>query len=200
MISYLEGQILYVDTSYVVVKTHGVGYHVLLNKKALDHLCEGNDVTFFIHTHVREDAFDLYGFLSRMEKQLFMLLIGVSGVGPKLALTILSAMSPSDLLYAIVDNDIAKLSSISGIGKKTAERLALELKEKALKLEIAKSSTRMFDTSVKTNLEQAIRSLGYSKAQSDKAMMHISDEDLKTVALEELIKRSLSVLTGNITS
>lgn len=197
VISYIEGQVLFLETGYAVVKTSGVGYHVLLSKKDLDSLNAGQAAELFIHTHVREDAFELYGFSTRAHKQIFLLLISVSGVGPKLALSIISALSPSALLGAIIDKDIATLSSIPGIGKKIAERISLELKEKALKFDLPVSTGQQGDSATKTSLEQAIRGLGYSKSQSDKAMMNLDPDDLTNLPLEALIKKTLNVLTGN---
>jgi len=198
MISYVEGEILYVEAGHVVVKTNGVGYHVLLNKKALESVLEGQRATFFVHTHLREDALELYGFPSRVEKQIFLLLISVSGIGPKLAQGILSAMSPSDLVSALVDKDIIKLSSIPGIGKKTAERLTLELREKAHKIELPIRFDDMPRLTVRDNLAQAIRNLGYSKSQSEQAILKLEQNDLLNLPLEELIKKTLNTLTGNV--
>lgn len=196
VISFIEGTILFVDAGYAVVVTHGVGYHVLLSKRDLDLVQEGQSAQFFVHTHVREDAFELFGFSSRLYKQIFLLLTSVSGVGPKLALGILSALDPRALLDAIITKDIARLSSIHGIGKKTAERIALELKEKAQKLEW-EPHLPSNDTTTKISLTQAIRGLGYSKAEADRALLAISDDDLMKEPLEVLIKKTLNVLTGS---
>lgn len=196
MISYLEGQVLFIDAGYAVVKTGGVGYHVLLHKKALESLSKEQSVSFFIHTHVREDAFELYGFQSAIERQLFLLLISVSGVGPKLGLAALSCLDSEDILKAISEKDIALLSSIPGIGKKTAERLSLELKEKALKMTLPLLSFSPQKNVPKTNLDQAIRSLGYSKMQSERALSSLTPDDF-TLPFEELIRKTLNVLTGN---
>lgn len=193
MISYIEGQILFVESNAVVVKTQGIGYQIYINKKTQENLLEGEAAAFFTHTHVREDSLDLYGFLSHQEKQIFLLLISVSGIGPKLALAILSAVEAHDLIYAIIANDINKLLAISGVGKKTAERLFLELKDKALKIDI--SSPVEKGPSQKTNLLQALKSLGYSKSQSDGAVNSLDQHDF-SLPLEELIKKTLNVLAG----
>lgn len=197
MISYIEGTVLFVDAGYAVVVTNGVGYHVLLSKSDLALLQEQQPAKFFVHTHVREDAIELFGFSSRLTKQLFLLLISVSGVGPKLALGILSALSPSDLLDAIVAKDISRLSSIHGIGKKTAERLALELNDKAQKLEWEPRFEAGDAITNKLSLTQAIRSLGYSKAEADRALLTLSEQEMQQEPLELLIKKTLNVLTGS---
>lgn len=194
MIAYIEGTVAFVETNHVVVNVNGVGYQLLLSKKDLENITESDTATFFVHTHVREDALELYGFRSRLYKHIFLLLTSVSGIGPKLGLTILSYLSPSELLSAVVNKDITKLSSVPGIGKKTAERMSLELKEKALKIDIAPEMHN--DSEVKSSLEQAIRGLGYSKSQSDRALMNLPPEDLH-LPLEALIKKTLNILSGS---
>lgn len=196
MIAYVLGQVILAEANYIVVKTNGIGYQVLLSKKDLETIQIGQDVELYIHTHVREDAFDLFGFISPAHKQIFSLLISVSGIGPKIALNILSVLSPSELKNAILHKDLAKLSAAPGIGKKTAERLALELKDKIIKIDIAIPNPSVADYSVKTSLEQAIRGLGFSKSQSDKAITSLNEEDLH-LPLEELIKKTLNLLAGN---
>lgn len=195
MIAYLEGVVAYIEANHAVINVSGVGYQLLLNKKDLELVREQEKAAFFVHTHVREDALELYGFTSRQHKQLFLLLISVSGVGPKLALTILSHMAPHDLLAAVINKDIAHLSSVPGIGKKTAERLSLELKEKALKIDMEPSSTTE-SHDAKSSLVQAIRSLGYSKVQSDKALLALSPEDMD-LPFDALIKKTLFILSGS---
>lgn len=197
MIAYVEGQILFVESGYAVVVTNGVGYHVLLHKKDLESLVVNEIAKLHVHTHMREDAFELYGFRTRAQKQLFLLLISVSGVGPKLALSILATLTPSEIIHALINKDIALLSSISGIGKKTAERLSLELKEKAMKLDVPMSESTTTSHDVTRELEQAIRGLGYSKSQSDRVIKNLTDDDITSMSLEALIKKTLSVLTGN---
>lgn len=194
MIAYLEGEIAAIESGYAVILVNGVGYQALLSKKDLENLSEKQKLGLFIHTHVREDALELYGFKTRSHKQIFLLLISVSGVGPKLALTILSALEPHSLLQAVINKDLTTLSSVPGIGKKTAERLSLELKEKALKIDISHETT--YETNdMRSQLQQAIRSLGYSKTQSDQALQSISQEDFNE-PFEALIKRTLTFLSG----
>lgn len=196
MIAFIEGQICLIENGYAVIKPGAIGYQVFLRKRDLENLAIGDSVALYVHTHIREDAFELYGFLSSLERQIFLLLISVSGVGPKLALGILSSINPPELVNAIITKDIACLSSAPGIGKKTAERLSLELKEKAQKIDYG-AFHMPDDKSVRTSLEQAIKSLGYSKSQSDKAILALDQNDLVSLPLETLIKKTLSVLAGN---
>jgi len=193
VIAYLEGQIFSLEFGYAILLTQGVGYQILVSKRELENLSLGQSASFYIHSNIREDAFELYGFSCREHKQIFQMLISVSGVGPKLGLSILSALPADELVSALIHADTARLSSISGIGKKTAERLALELKDKALKLDMISpiSAPNLL------NLQQAIRSLGYSKEQSEMVLAKISRADLQSLPIESLIKMSLRHLTGN---
>ncbi len=196
MIALIEGQVFAVEHGYAIVMVGGVGYQVHLCKKNADALITQQTVTLHVHTHVREDAIELYGFLSSLERSLFLLLISVSGVGPKLALGILSHLLAREVIDAIIDKDIATLSGVSGIGKKTAERLSLELKDKVIKLDYFRHDSSP-PISVRLSLEQAIKSLGYSKAQSDRAILLLDQEDFASLPLEELIKKTLNNLSGN---
>lgn len=198
MIAFIEGQVLLVENGFAVVKTGGIGYQVYLCKKDLETIAPGVTVSLYIHSHIREDAFELYGFLTPLERHIFLLLISVSGVGPKLALAMLSHLHGRDLVDALVAKDIARLCAVPGIGKKTAERLSLELKDKALKLDCgAMTATASTPSSVRASLEQAIKSLGYSKSQSDKAISSLEQGDFANLALEALIKKTLIHLSGN---
>ena len=131
MIAYLKGQLIYKSPEHTVVDVNGVGYKVFTPLSTYYSLPKpGESVSLRIHTRVREDELKLFGFLTEEEQTIFEKLITINKVGPKLALGILSGMSPTDLLTAIINNDAARLSAIPGVGKKTAERLALEMKDK----------------------------------------------------------------------
>ncbi|MEO8727373.1 MAG: Holliday junction branch migration protein RuvA [Acidobacteriaceae bacterium] len=131
MISHLRGQVLTKQAPTVVLDIHGVGYEVLVTVPTYSDLPEaGGDASLFIHTHVREDQLALFGFATADEKKLFERLISVSGIGPKLAITVLSGMSAAQLVSALRSGETARLTKIPGIGKKTAERMVLELRDK----------------------------------------------------------------------
>ena len=131
MIAFLRGKILEKHPNQVIVETGGVGYDVLIPISTFSSLPEaGSDVRLRIHTHVREDALALFGFLTAEEKTIFERLISVSGIGPKLAITVLSGLPTSDLIYAIRNGAVEQLVRIPGVGKKTADRIVLELKDK----------------------------------------------------------------------
>src|SRR5689334_16328143 len=131
MIAHLRGKLLAKHPNQAIVETGGVGYDVTISVPTFSDLpAVGSEVALFIHTHVREDALALYGFLRSSEKLLFEKLITVSGIGPKLAITILSGMPADEMIGAIRGNDMGRLTRIPGIGKKTAERMVLELRDK----------------------------------------------------------------------
>ena len=131
MIAHLRGQILDKQPNRVTVDVHGVGYDVHVPLSTYYQIGEaGHEVSLRIYTHVREEALQLYGFLTDLERQLFERLIGISGIGPKLAVAVLSGMDTRDLLSAVQRGDVARLTGVPGIGKKTAERIVLELKDR----------------------------------------------------------------------
>src|SRR3954464_9163131 len=131
MIAHLRGKLIAKHPNQAVIEAAGVGYDIVISVPTFTELANlGNEVSLHVHTHVREDAIALFGFLHAEEKQLFEKLLSVSGIGPKLAITILSGMPAADMVAAIKSNDVAKLTKIPGIGKKTAERMVLELRDK----------------------------------------------------------------------
>jgi len=195
VIAFLEGHVLQIESGFLVVKTGGVGYQIIPSKKDLDMLIIGQQVAFYVYTHVREDAFELYGFINPQDKQIFQLLISVSGVGPKLGLAIISSLKSHELVTALGQKDLPRLSSISGIGKKTAERLCLELQDKIFKLNLSYETPE--DSNI-ISLGQAIKSLGYSKEQSDRAVKALDPDDLSKLPLETLVKKTLALLAGKV--
>lgn len=171
MIAHLRGTLLAKHPNQVVVETAGVGYEVNISVPTFSELpANGSEVALYIHTHVREDLLALYGFLRPAEKQLFEKLITVSGIGPKLAITILSGMAAAELAGAIRGNDLARLTKIPGIGKKTAERMVLELRDK-LPVTVGTSATAVPAISaVEEDVLSALVNLGYQRAAAEKAL------------------------------
>lgn len=195
MIAFIEGNILFIDGSSVVLGVQGVGYQLLLSKRDVVHLSVGQKSSFHVYTHVREDALELFGFRSQALKNIFQHLISVSGVGPKLALSILSILDADEIISALLTKDLAKLSSVPGIGKKTAERLILELRDKMSKLENNITLEIHEPEGALINVSKAIKNLGYSKSQGDWAIAKLDDQD-KALPLEELIKKTINLLSG----
>ena len=174
MIAVLRGSISEKTPSRVIVDVAGVGYDVLVPLSTFYVLGEpGAAVTLRIHTHVREDVIALYGFMTRLEQDLFERLIAISGVGPKLALAVLSGIEPAELIRAIRTQDVARMTRIPGIGKKTAERIGLELKDRLPpSLEIvgpAPSASTAADQ-LRDDLLSALVNLGYQRPVAEKAV------------------------------
>jgi Holliday junction DNA helicase RuvA len=171
MIAHLRGKLISRHPNQAVIETMGVGYDVVISVPTFSELPPlGSEVALHIHTHVREDQLALYGFLRPEEKQLFEKLITVSGIGPKLAITILSGMPADDMVNAIRGNDIARLTRIPGIGKKTAERMVLELRDKlpASTSEVAPAIPTL--SAVQEDVLSALVNLGYQRAAAERAL------------------------------
>ena len=196
MIALLRGTLAYKSSDHVIIDVGGVGYRLFIPLSTFYSLPETGDVSLFTHTHVREDALLLYGFLSMEEKELFGILISISGIGPKLAINILSHIPARDLKRAIASGDIKRLSSLPGIGKKTAERLVLELKDKVgpvhdlPEADDVKSNTSAGDIS--NDVISALINLGYKENQARKVLE--SMELAPGLTMEEALKGALKVL------
>ncbi|HEV8630540.1 MAG TPA: Holliday junction branch migration protein RuvA [Thermoanaerobaculia bacterium] len=193
MIAHLRGRLLGLNPELAVLDVQGVGYAVHLPLSTyyeLQRLGAGSEVSLFVHTHVREDALALYGFWSERERALFERLITVSGVGPRLARAILSGLPPEELLRALAAGDVARLTRIPGVGKKTAERLVLELREKAVELQAA---TTTAPEPGDEDLLVALVNLGYKRADADQALAEVRRET-KSATVPELLRLALKRL------
>jgi Holliday junction DNA helicase RuvA len=197
VIAQVRGRLLRKEPQEAVVDVGGVGYRVTIPLSTFYRIGEpGHEVTLLTHTHVREDALALYGFLTSVEQSLFERLISVSGVGPKLAVAILSGIEAPDLVAALRAGDVVRLTRIPGVGKKTAERLVLELKEKVTALAAAEESPPVAQAagSAKEDLVSALLHLGYSRPEADRGV----DRALKEGdgRFEDLLRRTLRILSG----
>jgi holliday junction DNA helicase RuvA len=171
MIAHLRGTLLAKHPNQAIVETHGVGYDVVISVPTFSEMpTAGAEVALHIHTHVREDALSLYGFLRLAEKHLFEKLLTVSGIGPKLAITILSGMPADEMIGAIRGGDLARLTRIPGIGKKTAERMVLELRDKLLAVTPSETSVTAASP-VEEDVMSALVNLGYQRAAAEKALL-----------------------------
>ena len=197
MIAHLKGHLIYKSPEHTVVDVNGVGYKVFTPLSTYYSLPKpGESISLRIHTRVREDELKLFGFLTKEEQTIFEKLITINKVGPKLALGILSGMSPADLLTAIKNNDAARLSAIPGVGKKTAERLALEMKDKLsdLGLEMEHRPDPSYPVGFYEDALSALVNLGYKKPQAEKALKSAYNINGPDSLLEDLIKESLNKL------
>ena len=199
MVAYIKGSLEQKSNNYVVIDVGGIGYKIFMATKAIETLGEiGKVVKVHTHYYVREDNISLYGFNTNEELRMFELLLQVSGIGAKSAIAMLSEISPSSFALAVISDDISQLVKIPGIGKKTAARIVLELKDK-LKTEEAITKTEEVKLSI-TNEEEtseaiaALQVLGYTKREIEKALENV---DTKNLQLEEIIKQGLKNLARN---
>ena len=198
MIAHLKGKLTYKSPVEIAIDVNGVGYQIFVPLSTFYALPElGNDVFLDIHTHMREEALKLFGFYTTDEKKIFEKLIAINKVGPKLALTILSGMSPTELFNTIDSNDIGKLNTIPGIGRKTAERLILEMRDKMSGLSFEFTSTKdsipqngLFDDAL-----SALVNLGYKKSQAEQTLKKVWEDGETERSIEDLIKKSLNLLS-----
>jgi holliday junction DNA helicase RuvA len=196
VIAHLRGKILDKQPNRIVVDVNGVGYEVFVPLSTFYDLGEATDnVALRIHTHVREDALLLYGFATELEQQLFERLISVSGIGPKVALSVLSGIEPPELMRAIERADLARLTAIPGVGKKTSERIVLELKDRLPRVAAAASGPATSAPSLRDDVLSALMNLGYHRPLAetavDRALKSVSDGGFERTlrqALRELAK------------
>jgi Holliday junction DNA helicase RuvA len=191
MIAHLRGKLISKHPNQAIVEAAGVGYDVHISVPTFSDLpALGAETAFFIHTHVREDALALFGFLKLEEKQLFEKLIGVSGIGPKLAITILSGMSAETMVAAIRGNNVAALTRIPGIGKKTAERMVLELRDKLEGFGQAPAAAAA--SPVEEDVISALVNLGYQRALAEKALARLGTSSGEN--FDGLFRKALAAL------
>ena len=183
MISYIKGELTEVFEDTVVVETNGIGYNIRVPGSVLDRLPSvGSSVRIYTYLYVKEDAMNLFGFLSRDDLSVFKLLLNVSGIGPKGALAILSTIGPDDLRFAVLSEDVKTISSAPGIGAKTAKRLIIELKDKLKLAEVFERNEAV----------EALVALGYASAQAMKAVQQVENAEEKDS--EQILKEALKKL------
>ena len=196
MISYIRGELAAVETEKVIVDVGGVGYGIYMPGQAMGLLPQpGNEVKIHTYLNVREDAMQLFGFLTRDDLEVFKLVIGVSGIGPKGGLSILSHLTPDDLRFAVLSGDVKAISAAPGIGKKTAEKLIIELKDK---LNIEDVLTHAADSSaaavpvnnggIQSEAVQALVALGYGSTESLRAVKQV---ELDNATVKDVLKEAL---------
>lgn len=195
MITYLHGILAKKSPTEIIVDVHGVGYSVNISLSTYEQLPEAErEVHILTYHHIREDAQLLYGFINDSEREMFKLLISVSGIGPKMAQTILSGVRPEELIRTISHNALSALTAIPGIGKKTAERMIVELKDKVAKIE---GTEKIIDlptssSSIRNEALTALLSLGFTREKAEQSLRNVLNEaNGKSISVEELIKRAL---------
>ena len=201
MIARLDGILLQKSVAQCVVDIHGIGYRVVVPLSTFYELPDaGCRVVLQIHTHVREDAVSLYGFHTDEEREVFKLMISVGGIGPKLAVNILSGISAGEWIRAIVSEDLKRLTGIPGVGRKTAERMILELKDKAghLSREVAPAGDAVIRTSeeAKEDALSALVNLGYKGSSVRDAVELAMKDASEPLSLDDILKKALRFLAG----
>lgn len=192
MFYYLKGELSHIETGIAVVDVGGVGYACHTSLTSLSKVNLGDKVTFYTYLHVREDIMDLYGFADKEELNCFKMLIGVSGVGPKAALAILSVVTPTQLAVAVASEDEKPLLAASGVGKKMAQRVLLELRDKVAKEQLAVSGGAKIDVPIANDATgeaiAALAVLGYTRSEIDAVLRTI---DVSGLQVEEIVKKAL---------
>ena len=202
MIALISGKIVYKGISHVVIDAHGVGYRIFIPLTTFYELPEaGQIITLHIHTHVKQDAINLFGFYTVQERDLFQLMLSVSGIGPKMSMNILSGISVPEMLRAISSGDVKKLISIPGLGKKLAERLILELKEKVVKKMMAEEvpaidNQQKINEIIREDVLSALINLGYRSNIAQEALDKALYTSAKELAMDQLLKKTLKILSG----
>lgn len=202
MIALISGKIIYKSIAHVIVDVQGVGYRVFIPLTTFYELPEpGHSITLHVHTNVKQDAINLFGFYTDQERDLFQLMISVSGIGPKIAMNILSGISAHDLMNAISGGHVGKLVNIPGVGKKMAERLILELKEKIIKKMMLEKTT---EEDIQSHAEDLIRedvlsaliNLGYKNNVAKDAVDRAMRSADEVISMDTLLKKTLKILAG----
>ncbi|MFE0560099.1 Holliday junction branch migration protein RuvA [Paenibacillus sp. FSL W8-0187] len=202
MIDFLRGQVVHLESEYIVLDVHGVGYRVFCPNPYAFAKTEGT-ITVFTHHHVREDAILLFGFPTREEQKLFRKLIEVSGIGPRVALGILGGGSPDHVVSAIYQENVSFLIKLPGIGKKTAQRMILDLKDKLEGFGNASMMTGLFaiqepesddSGSAWSEAREGLKALGYTDSELDKVWLKIKDSGASGESVDVLMKRALQQL------
>lgn len=193
MISHLNGKLTEKNPTNVVIECNGIGYFVYISLQTYSQIPDRENILLQTHLVIREDAHILYGFYSKLERELFKLLISVSGVGPSIAITMLSSMTTEQIQHAIASQDVALIKSVKGIGEKTAQRVIVDLKDKIQKTFNISNDLLTTDNTIKNETLIALEVLGFSRKISEKTVLTLLKEN-PDISLEELIKQALKKL------
>jgi Holliday junction DNA helicase RuvA len=197
MIAYITGKIINKEANSVILENNGIGYEILIPLSTFYELPDySENVSLYVYPYLREDTLTLFGFSSILEKRLFTMLISVAGIGPRLAINILSGIGPKELLSAISNEDTDRLRKIPGVGSKTAKRIVLELKEKISSV-LPETKVDPAKTSIFEDAVSALVNLGYPVEEAKKVVKEASS-DSNDVGLEELIKKSLRIIAKRL--
>jgi len=191
MITHLNGRLIEKSPTHIVIECAGIGYEVKISLNTFSALGNKEDIKLYTQFIVREDAQILYGFKEKEEREMFNLLVSVSGIGPSTAIIMLSGLTPGEIAYAITSEDVKTIQGVKGIGAKTAQRVIVDLKDKVLKFEVSEDNLGNSNNTLRFDALTALVSLGFDKKQAEKALNKVSDEQ---DSVELLIKDALKVL------
>src|SRR5690606_1026660 len=193
MIAHIQGRLIEKTPTDVVIECNGVGYHINISLHTFSLIPEGENLKLFTFLQVKEDAHTLYGFVEKQERELFKLLLSVSGVGANTARTMLSSLQPNQIIQAIASNDVATIQGVKGIGAKTAQRVILDLKDKVLKVYDLDDVSIISNNTNKEEALSALEVLGFNRKTAEKVIDKIV-KDVPNASVEELIKQALKNL------
>ncbi|QCK14350.1 Holliday junction branch migration protein RuvA [Mangrovivirga cuniculi] len=197
MIAYIKGKLDYKDPAQVVIEAAGVGYRLLISLQTYEAIPDKEDIKLLTYLHIKEDSHTLFGFAQESERVLFLHLISVSGVGPSTALMMLSGMNASEIIDAVVSEDVKTIQRVKGIGAKTAQRLILELKDKlkkeAAELNLGANEEKSSVSNIRNEALSALTTLGIAKPAAEKNIDLVLKKVGNTVGLEELIRQALKI-------
>lgn len=201
MIARISGTLVHKSPAYLIVDVHGVGYRLFIPLTTFYDVPDlGQPVTLNIHTQVKQDAINLFGFYTSEEREIFQLLLSVNGIGPKLALNVLSGIAAGELIKALSEGNLKRLVSIPGVGKKMAERIILELRDKALKLwdqdVTPRVRTDLHEADLREDALSALINLGYKSPVASEALDNVVRQFPAGLTLDLLLKNALNILSG----
>jgi len=193
MITHISGKLIEKNPNHVIIECNGLGYILTISLQTFSNIPDRENIKLFTHLSIREDAHILYGFVDKIEREIFKMLISVSGVGPSTAITMLSSMDSNEIQRAIASEDVEKIRSVKGIGIKTAQRVIVDLKDKILKIYEFSEDLAVSNNTIKNEALSALEVLGFSRKKIDKIIQVIL-QDSPSISLEELIKKALKNL------
>ena len=193
MITHIRGRLVEKHPDHVVVECNGLGYFLVISLQTFSNIPDREDIHLFTHQVIREDAHTLYGFYSKTEREIFKLLLSVSGVGPSTAITMLSSMETDEIQEAIAREDVSKIQSVKGIGLKTAQRVIVDLRDKILKSYEISEELQTPNNTIRNEALSALEVLGFNKKKVEKTIQVILQES-PDISLEDLIKKALKNL------
>lgn len=193
MITHLSGKLVEKNPTYIIVECNGVGYFLNISLHTFSLLPPDEHIKIYTHLQIREDAHTLFGFMEKAEREIFLLLISISGIGPSIARTMLSSLNPSQVRDAIAGGEVATIQAVKGIGAKTAQRVIVELKDKVLKVQDMGEVSLRSNNTTKEEALSALEVLGFNRRQSEKVIDRVLSQDT-SLSVEDIIKQALKNL------